>query len=53
MINLILKYFPDLTEKQIEQFTKVGDLYKEWNNQINVVSRKDIDDIYTNNIFIQ
>ena len=50
MINLILKYFPDLTEKQIEQFTKVGDLYKEWNNQINVVSRKDIDEIYTNHI---
>jgi 16S rRNA (guanine527-N7)-methyltransferase len=50
MIDLILKYFPDLTEKQIEQFSKVGDLYKEWNDQINVVSRKDIDEIYTNHI---
>ena len=50
MIELILKYFPDLTEKQIEQFSKVGDLYKEWNDQINVVSRKDIDEIYTNHI---
>ena len=38
-MDLILKYFPDLTEKQIEQFNKVGDLYKEWNEQINVVSR--------------
>ena len=50
MVELILKYFPDLTEKQIEQFSKVGDLYKEWNDQINVVSRKDIDEIYTNHI---
>jgi len=49
-MDLILKYFPDLTEKQIEQFNKVGDLYKEWNDQINVVSRKDIDEIYTNHI---
>ena len=49
-MDLILKYFPDLTEKQIEQFNKVGDLYKEWNEQINVVSRKDIDEIYTNHI---
>lgn len=50
MVELILNYFPDLTEKQIEQFSKVGDLYKEWNDQINVVSRKDIDAIYTNHI---
>ncbi len=49
-MDLILKYFPDLTEKQIEQFNKVGDLYKEWNERINVVSRKDIEEIYTNHI---
>ncbi|MBS7333605.1 16S rRNA (guanine(527)-N(7))-methyltransferase RsmG [Faecalibacter bovis] len=49
-MDLILKYFPDLTEKQIEQFNKVGDLYKHWNEQINVVSRKDIEEIYTNHI---
>lgn len=49
-MDLILKYFPDLTEKQIEQFNKVGDLYKHWNDQINVVSRKDIEEIYTNHI---
>lgn len=49
-MDLILKYFPDLTEKQIEQFNKVGDLYKQWNEQINVVSRKDIEEIYTNHI---
>ena len=49
-MDLILKYFPDLTEKQIDQFNKVGDLYKEWNERINVVSRKDIEEIYTNHI---
>lgn len=49
-MDLILKYFPDLTEKQIEQFNQVGDLYKEWNERINVVSRKDIEEIYTNHI---
>lgn len=48
--ELILKYFPDLTPEQIEQFEKLGDLYKEWNAQINVISRKDIDELYIRHI---
>lgn len=49
-INIILKYFPDLTEEQITQFTKLEGLYKEWNAQINVISRKDIDELYIRHI---
>ncbi len=50
MVEVITRYFPTLTEKQIEQFSRLGDLYKEWNEQINVVSRKDIDELYVNHI---
>ena len=46
----ILKYFPDLTQAQINQFSMLGNLYKEWNEKINVVSRRDIDNLYTNHI---
>ncbi len=46
----ILEYFPNLTPKQIEQFQAIGGLYREWNDKINVVSRKDIDELYTNHI---
>ena len=49
-IELILKYFPDLTERQKEQFVQLQDLYEEWNSQINVISRKDIDELYTRHI---
>ena len=49
-MNNILKYFPNLTSKQLSQFEQLGDLYKFWNAQINVVSRKDIDNIYTHHI---
>lgn len=49
-MELVLKYFPDLTEKQIEQFTKLFDLYVEWNTKINVVSRKDIDELYLRHV---
>jgi 16S rRNA (guanine527-N7)-methyltransferase len=42
-VDLILKYFPDLTEQQIHQFSLLPQLYEEWNSKINVVSRKDID----------
>ena len=45
-MELILKYFPDLTERQKSQFAQLENLYKEWNNKINVISRKDIDNIY-------
>ncbi|WP_209389325.1 MULTISPECIES: 16S rRNA (guanine(527)-N(7))-methyltransferase RsmG [unclassified Chryseobacterium] len=49
-IKIILKYFPDLSEKQIEQFTKLEDLYKEWNEKINVISRKDTDSLYEKHV---
>ncbi len=49
-MHQILKYFPNLTERQIEQFSRLKDLYSFWNNQINVISRKDIDFIYTHHV---
>lgn len=50
MNNSILKYFPEITPTQIEQFSKMGKLYPEWNAKINVISRKDIDNLYMNHI---
>lgn len=50
MINSILKYFPNLSDTQIKQFEMMGDLYPEWNAKINVISRKDIDNLYINHI---
>ena len=50
MISLITKYFPDLSDKQREQFTALYDLYAEWNAKINVVSRKDFDQLYLRHI---
>lgn len=49
-MEIILKYFPQLTELQIAQFEQLGSLYKHWNEQINVVSRKDIDSLYEKHI---
>lgn len=49
-VALIQKYFPDLTEKQIEQFTKLEELYGEWNEKINVISRKDMESLYEKHI---
>lgn len=46
----IIKYFPHLTAQQIEQFKTLGRLYPEWNEKINVISRKDIENLYTNHI---
>ncbi|KAF2335315.1 16S rRNA (guanine(527)-N(7))-methyltransferase RsmG [Flavobacterium ginsenosidimutans] len=46
----ILKYFPNLTDLQIEQFQKLDFLYHNWNEKINVISRKDIDSLYTKHI---
>ncbi|MFT6500275.1 MAG: 16S rRNA (guanine527-N7)-methyltransferase [Crocinitomicaceae bacterium] len=48
--SLITKYFPDLTPKQIEQFDKLGDLYQHWNEQINVISRKDTENFYERHV---
>jgi 16S rRNA (guanine527-N7)-methyltransferase len=49
-MELIKKYFPELSEKQLEQFSKLEKVYKEWNAQINVVSRKDIDELYLRHV---
>ena len=46
----ILKYFPDLSENQIAQFSKLGELYAFWNAQINVISRKDIDELQVRHV---
>lgn len=49
-MDIIKKYFPDLTEQQTEQFAQLQDLYREWNEKINVISRKDIDQLYERHI---
>ncbi len=49
-VDLIFKYFPELTAHQKEQFTALYDVYKEWNDQINVVSRKDFDAFYEKHV---
>lgn len=48
--KLILNYFPDLTNQQIEQFAKLQELYQFWNEQINVISRKDMDNFYLHHV---
>jgi len=49
-MELILKYFSDFTQKQIQQFDLLYDLYKHWNEKINVISRKDIDSLYERHV---
>ncbi|UOB18375.1 16S rRNA (guanine(527)-N(7))-methyltransferase RsmG [Abyssalbus ytuae] len=49
-VRLIKKYFPDLSEDQLDKYEKLEDIYKEWNSKINVVSRKDIDELYTRHV---
>lgn len=50
LMDEILKYFPNLTEVQKEQFAKLDLLYHDWNEKINVISRKDIDALYTKHV---
>ncbi len=49
-MELILKYFPNLTEIQKKQFSALYDLYLDWNSKINVISRKDIENLYERHI---
>jgi len=49
-IKNITKYFPNLSELQLAQFVKLEELYKTWNAQINVISRKDIDELYIKHV---
>ena len=46
----ILKYFPEITDVQKEQFERLSNLYQDWNAKINVISRKDIDELYTKHV---
>jgi 16S rRNA (guanine527-N7)-methyltransferase len=49
-VDIILKYFSDFSAKQLEQFRALKGLYKEWNEKINVISRKDIDNLYEKHV---
>ncbi len=49
-LELILKYFPDITSEQKDQFAELEILYKDWNEKINVISRKDTDSLYEKHI---
>lgn len=49
-MELILKYFSDLTEEQKRQFAALYDLYTDWNSKINVISRKDIENLYEHHV---
>jgi len=49
-MELILKYFPEISDVQKEQFSKLQELYQDWNLKINVVSRKDIDELYLRHV---
>lgn len=48
--EIIFHYFPSLSERQKDQINQLGSLYKDWNDKINVVSRKDIENIYINHV---
>jgi len=50
MIEQLRHYFPSLTSRQEEQFAALGDLYTDWNSKINVISRKDIENLYERHI---
>lgn len=49
-MDLIIKYFPELTERQREQFAALLPLYEDWNAKINVISRKDMDNFYEHHV---
>lgn len=49
-IDLVLKYFPDITDVQKDQFTRLEAIYNEWNAQINVISRKDTENFYERHV---
>jgi len=49
-MDIILKYFSEFTSQQLQQFTALADAYKEWNEKINVISRKDIDSLYEKHV---
>lgn len=48
--NTVRGFFPDITDKKLEQFRALGPLYEDWNSKINVISRKDIDSLYLHHV---
>ena len=48
--SIIKDKFPEVSQDQMEQFRKMEDLYRDWNSKINVVSRKDIDELYRHHV---
>lgn len=50
MINNILRYFPDISDSQINQFSVLKSIYQVWNSKINVISRKDFDNFYIHHV---
>lgn len=50
MLTLLLKYFPELTLEQRDRFTRMGPLYAEWNERVNLISRKDFEHLYERHI---
>lgn len=49
-MEILLKYFPDFSEKQLQQFTALKNLYDDWNQKINVISRKDMNHFYKHHV---
>ena len=49
-MNIIEKYFTHLTDEQKKQIAALDELYRDWNNKINVISRKDIDNLYEHHV---
>lgn len=49
-MQIIKRYFPNLTEKQLEQYSALQNLYAEWNEKINVISRKDMENLYERHV---
>lgn len=49
-ISILLQYFPELSALQREQFTKLGELYAQWNERVNLISRKDFEHLYERHI---
>ena len=49
-MQIILKYFSDFTEHQLQQFAALQELYNEWNSKINIISRKDIESLYEKHV---
>ncbi len=49
-LNILLKYFSEFTNKQLSQYEQLQSLYKEWNEKVNVISRKDIDNLYEKHV---